>query len=68
MRSKKKKFSETNEQIRERLKYQLDGTKEDEEYALKILMGFEPLDEWDYISKVLEERKGKRKIGLKFSA
>ena len=28
MSSKKKKFSETNEQIRERLKYQLDGTKE----------------------------------------
>ena len=30
-----------------------------EEYALKILMGFEPLDEWDYISKVPEERKEK---------
>ena len=59
MSSKKKKFSETNEQIRERLKYQLDGTKEDEEYALKILMGCEPLDEWDYISKVPEERKEK---------
>ena len=59
MSSKKKKFSKTNEQIRERLKYQLDGTKEDEEYALKILMGVEPLDEWDYISKVLEERKEK---------
>lgn len=51
------KIKETNEQIRERLKYQLDGSKEDEQYALKMLLGFEPLDDLDYILKVLEERK-----------
>lgn len=42
-----KKPDETNEQIRERLKYQLDGSKEDEIYALKIMLGFEPLDDFN---------------------
>ena len=51
------KIKETNEQIRKRLKYQLDGSKEDEQYALKMLLGFEPLDDLNYILKVLEERK-----------
>lgn len=51
------KIKETNEQIWKRLKYQLDGSKEDEQYALKMLLGFEPLDDLDYILKVLEERK-----------
>lgn len=50
-----KKTEETNEQIRNRLKYQLDGTKEDEDYAVKILLGFEPLDDWEEIRKKLNE-------------
>jgi hypothetical protein len=37
---------ETNEQIKERLKHQLDGSEQDEEYAAKILCGLEPLDDW----------------------
>lgn len=54
---KHEKIKETNEQIRKRLKYQLDGSKEDEQYALKILLGFEPLDDWDYISHILDVRE-----------
>ncbi|MDE5583213.1 MAG: hypothetical protein K2J08_05890 [Ruminococcus sp.] len=51
-----KKHKETNQEIRERLKYQLDGTAEDEMYAVKILMGFEPSDEWSEIRKKISER------------
>lgn len=50
-----KKHNETNQQIRERLKLQLDGTEEDEIYAVKILLGFEPLDEWSEIRKKISE-------------
>ena len=60
-RNKKVKKQETNEEIRRRLKYQLDGSHQDQQYAAKILMGFEPLDDWNYISRVLEEREQQEK-------
>lgn len=50
-----KKHKETNEEIKKRLKNQLDGTEQDEMYAVKILLGFEPLDEWESIRKSIEE-------------
>ena len=52
-----KKHNETNQQIKDRLKRQLDGTEEDEMYAVKILLGFEPLDEWSEIRKKISENK-----------
>lgn len=55
---KKAKKPETNEEIRKRLSmFSLDGSNQDAIYILKIGMGFEPLDDLDYILKVLEERK-----------
>ena len=55
---KKAKKPETNEEIRKRLSmFSLDGSNQDAIYRLKIGMGFEPLDDLDYILKVLEERK-----------
>lgn len=54
-----KKHNETNQQIKDRLKFQLDGTEEDEMYAVKILLGFEPLDEWSEIRKKISENKNK---------
>nr|DAM48002.1 MAG TPA: hypothetical protein [Caudoviricetes sp.] len=54
-----KKHNETNQQIRDRLKFQLDGDEEDEMYAVKILLGFEPLDEWSEIRKKISENKNK---------
>lgn len=55
---KKSKKPETNEEIRKRLSmFSLDGSNEDALYRLKISMGFEPLDDLDYILSVLEERK-----------
>lgn len=51
-----KKVKETNEQIRERLKYpRLDGEQKDAEYMLKIMLGFEPLDDIDEVLKEIEQ-------------
>ncbi|MCX7714848.1 MAG: hypothetical protein N2171_03865 [Clostridia bacterium] len=44
-------MSETNQQIKERLKFQLDGDEKDQEYALKTLCGLEPLDDWDKLEE-----------------
>lgn len=54
-----KQHKETNQQIRERLKNQLDGTEQDEMYAVKIMLGFEPLDDWNSIRKSIEENNQK---------
>lgn len=63
-RNKKVKKQETNEEIRKRLsRFRLDGSNKDAIYSLKISMGFEPLDDWDYISRVLEEREQQEKEG-----
>lgn len=56
-----KKHNETNQQIKDRLKFQLDGTEEDEMYAVKILLGFEPLDEWSEIRKKISESENTNK-------
>lgn len=57
MKQHKGNPKETNEQIKQRLKYQLDGSEEDELYALKMLLGFEPLDDMDYILNTLKEKE-----------
>ncbi len=51
-----KKVKETNEQIRERLQYpRLDGEQKDAEYMLKIMLGFEPLDDINEVFKKIEQ-------------
>ncbi len=51
-----KKVKETNEQIKERLKTpRLDSNQQDAEYILKMLLGFEPLDDTDEILKKTNE-------------
>lgn len=48
-------MKETNQQIRDRLKYQLDGPERDQEYSAKILCGLEPLDDWSKLDELFEE-------------
>lgn len=50
-------MEETNNQIKERLKHQLDGSQKDNEYVAKILCGLEPLDDLeklDYVNDDIE--------------
>ena len=55
---KKTNISETNEQIKKRLnKYSLDGDNQDALYLLKISLGFEPLDDLDYILRTLDKKQ-----------
>lgn len=51
-----KQVKETNEQIKERLKFpRLDGEQQDAEYVLKMMLGFEPLDDTNEVLKKLNE-------------
>lgn len=55
---KRTNISETNEQIKERLNiHSLDGDNQDAVYRLKISLGFEPLDDFDYILRTLDKKQ-----------